>query len=42
MFTGILIGLVIGIMIPAPYDAIAKTYLGKAWAWIKAKFAGVA
>jgi len=38
MTTGIIIGIAIGIFIPAPYDAIAKTYLGKAWAWVKGLF----
>lgn len=39
MTTGIIIGVVIGIFIPAPYDAIAKTYIGKAWTWVKSFFA---
>jgi len=31
----ILVGIVIGIFIPAPYETIAKTALTKAWNWIK-------
>lgn len=35
MTTGIVIGIIIGIFIPAPYDALAKDKLSKLWAWVK-------
>ena len=31
MLLGILIGLIIGIFVPAPYDEIGKTFLKNVW-----------
>lgn len=33
-----LVGVVVGLMIPAPYDAIARDAFGKAWATVKGWF----
>lgn len=35
-----LLGIVIGILIPAPYDAIARGWFDTAWTWVKSLFNG--